>query len=261
MSRMAFGSGLVISSVIHVWLLLWGPVSAAQQEKEEAETPGRTIVEVVEIAFEAPRDDEPKTVEPEAQVKLPAQVERDSQIEKKPPPPEPPPVPLVESARPKAAKESDGDLAGRPDGVRRSMLRIDWGTSEEAVRILAAAHMKLVVLRRDNRFDREVVQSDGRWRIRKFRADPGVAYSNGLRIVDGVSAFSPVMAAVTPAGDERLAVLIPSELEELLTAAQIEAARRQGISVADVHTFGGRFQIGSSGVWFDITRVQTRRTR
>lgn len=260
MSKMAFGTGLVISSVIHAWLLLWGPVSPARQETIEAETPHRTIVEVVEIAVEASRDDEPKEVEADVQVEPPAQVERDSPAEQKPPPPEPLPVSLVESARPEAAKESDGDLAGRPDGVRRPMLRIDWGTSKEAARVLEAGHMKLVVLRRDNRFDHEVVQGDGRWRIRRFRAEPGVAYSNGLRIVDGVAAFRAVMAAVTLAGDERLAVLMPSELEELLTAAQIEAARRRGISVAEVHTFGGRFQIGSSGVWFDITRVQTQRT-
>jgi hypothetical protein len=141
------------------------------------------------------------------------------------------------------------------------MLRIDWGTPDQAARALDLGRMKLVALAPDGHFDQQVVRDSGTWHVRPFQPEPGVEYSNALRIVDRVAAFARAAAALrAAAGTHRLAVLVPTALEQSLLAAQSSAAARRGVTLADIHTFGGRFELNPAGISFEITQVRMRRS-
>ena len=247
MSRTAFAIGLAVSFAAHLCLLGSCSPFAPPDPAEE----GR--IDTVEIAALAalavPKLDPP--------AESPTETEETSQ----PRPPRPTPVPLKSVRPPAPAKKLDGDLGGQKDGQARPMLRIDWGAPEQAVRALTLGRMKLVALRRDGQFDQQVVHDAGAWEVRPFHPAPGVEYSNALRIVDRVAAFGPAAAAVrAAAGQHRLAVLVPTVLEQKMLAAQSSAAARRGVTLADVHTFGGRFRLDPTGIGFEITQVRMRRS-
>jgi hypothetical protein len=246
-SRAAFVIGLAVSLAGHL-CLLWVCPSVAAPAPDTAE---EARINTVEIAALAQRD--------MPHMDAPADRPERSNTAPDPQPVVPPPLQMTRTPAP--AEQAGGDLAGQPDGTKRPMLRIDWGTAAQAARALALGGMKLVALAHDGHFDAQVVLEQGRWQIRPFDPDPGTAYSNALRIVDRVAAFEPAAAALRlGAPRRRLAVLVPTELEQTLLAAQADAAAQRRVALADVHTFGGRFRLDPAGIGFEITQVRMRRS-
>jgi len=83
-------------------------------------------------------------------------------------------------------------------------------------------------------------------------------FSNRLRIVDEVPAFDAVRRAVQIKPNERLAVLVPTEVERKLESAQLHAASKRGLSMKRVRYFAGRFRLRNGDLGFEITGVQRR---
>ncbi len=268
MSRPMFMLGLIVSIAAHGWLL-WGPgfsgeeaVAAATQAVER-----RLIVDVVVAPPAPPKPPAPPetvaepTVPAASPVKASAPAAAEPQPAPKPvappaAPPAPPAPTLARTHRPAPAANEGGDFSGRTDAARRAAVRIDWGTTADAMEVLAAGGMKLVILQPDHSFATELTPVAGAWRERPFETVAGVRYSNGLRVVDRVAAFGGAGAGLNV--EQRLAVLIPVDVEQQMQAAQYQAAARKGLTLAQVRTFGGRFAVAAAGVRFHVTRIQRR---
>lgn len=264
MSKCAFACGLIISAAGHWYALFcWSPAAWAVPAPEMLPTP--EVAEIVDMASDAEElpvavptlaEPSPATVD-EVDKHCPAS-ERPGAAA--PEPPQPSPVTLSgQDPVQDDDTDADGDLAGRSDGMRRPMLRIDWGTTDEAARVLEIGQMKLVALNEDNSFDRELVYTNGQWKQRPFAADAQVEYSNGLRIVSAVAAFAPARNALERPNAARLAVLVPRDVEQMLLTAQEQAASGRYLTYADVRTFGGRFVLTTDGLGFEITHVVAQR--
>ncbi len=227
MSRGAFILGLVVSLVVHVWLL-WGPTAFPIAQA----VPASAEVEVVPLA----RPSEP----------APAPVQAE------PPPPASPPVDLEARHRPAPAPEPDGDLAGQREGESHPPIRIDWGSPADGRRVMEAGGMKLVVLGADQRIRNELVFRDGRWQAVPLGLEPEERYSNRLRVVERVPAF----AGVEHDGGG-LAVLMPARLDRQIDQAARQALAARGLASGQVQAIGGRFCLEVDGLVFRVTHVQS----
>jgi hypothetical protein len=181
-------------------------------------------------------------------------------------PPAPAPLPdLARVAEPDAGTIAEpGDLPGRPLELRRPGLRIDWGSDAEAFAIVAAGHMKIVILDvadggktiRD-----EVAHSPNGWTRGPYQTLPSRTYANRLRIVDDVPAFEAVRAAARLGPRERLAVLVPVDVERMLESAQLGAAFAVGLSLDQIRGFAGHFTLSDGRLDFKITHIGKARER
>jgi hypothetical protein len=159
---------------------------------------------------------------------------------------------------PKALAESAGDFTGDAEGSREPQLRIDWGSAQEALSTLDAGQMVVVVLGDAEGgpvVTQELEAADGSWRRRSFQARGTTQYSNRLRIVDQVPAFSPMRSAAGLGAGERLAVLVPAHVERMLGAAQLRAAFDRGLAMRQIEDFAGRFAMRHGRLEFDVTHV------
>lgn len=257
MSRGIFILGLLLSAALHAWLLMLPARPPA--------TPARPVViPVVETELARLQEDNP-TPEPAAEV-MPAPTP-----EPEPPAPEPEPAPdlpkneppqppLVKSAETPATEVADaGDFAGDPEGRQEPLLRIDWGSGREALTTIETGGMVMVVLSDDEdspMITQQVVYDDGTWTRQPYQQTARTRFSNRLRIVDHVPAFRQVQDDVDLSGRERLAVLVPMDIERVLEAAQMEAAFHRGLVMNQIDNFAGRFALRDGRLAFDITHVR-----
>ncbi len=257
MSWGAFIFGLVVSVLVHVWLLRLPPGAEAP--------PAPQIVPIVET--ELARLD-PPAQEPAAQPPPPEAPPEDS-----PPPPDPapseaaepeppPPDPQPHLTKVAEARQSDteqrGDFAGAAEGQRAPELRINWGTDKQALAVLNAGGMLIVVLEGEGPrplITHKVERQGSTWRRAPFQPAGATAYSNRLRIVDHVPAFSEVRNDLLLKGGQRLAVLIPTDVERMLESAQMQAAFRVGLAMAQIDNFAARFTLRQGSLALDITHV------
>lgn len=274
MSRVAFIFGLLASVALHVWLL--SLPGSLQQEIQRLQIPIiETELAMLEPPPEAARPPEPEATpepprppvapEPEPPAPEPPAPEPPKPAPpEEPPPPQPPqqapPQPPMQKMAepPKALAESTGDFAGSTEGSREPELRIDWGSAQEALSVLEAGQMVVVVLRKDEGgpvITQELEAADGSWRRRTFRPRGPTRYSNRLRIVDQVPAFSPLRSAAGLGAGELLAVLVPTQVEHMLGAAQLRAAFDRGLTMRQIDNLAGRFAMRQGRLDFDVTHV------
>jgi hypothetical protein len=174
------------------------------------------------------------------------------------PPPTPHPTPTTPDSR--SDLPADGDLAGTPDGRHAPDLRIDWGPSAHALATLDTGRMQVVVIAdgADGVRIVDALQREGAsWRRDAFT--PGFTpnrFSNQLRVVDDVPAFDVMRRQSELANRERLAVLVPAEVERMLTSARIKAAFERGLSMQEIRGFAGRFTLSDDDLAFEVTHVR-----
>ena len=269
MSRVLLGLGLVVSGVLHLSLLLAfgrpapsasSPASPPVIPVVHAEPPEAPEPELPAPTPEPTAEPTPEpTPEPEP---IPEPAPRPAPLVAKTGPPTP--GPKLESPRalvdvapaPRSELADGGDLAGRPTGRTAPPLRIDWGSAPQAQRVIDAGGMQIVVLDGPPGTPsiREQVEPDGSsWSRRPYR--PRSRYSNRIRIVDDVPAFTAVRRAVGVGGQQRLAVLLPLEIERLVQTAQLQAAFRNGLTMEEIRHFAGRFVVEHGRIDFRITHV------
>lgn len=246
MSRVALVFGLALSLAVHVWLLRL-PTGAPTP------LPLPPIIPIVEteLAMAEPEPEPEPQVEPEPEPQPQAEPEPEPEL------PAPPPMEKVAEA-PDTELEAPGDYAGKADGAREPDLRINWGSAEEAQEALKVGAMVIVVLETGPDgpvIGQQVDLHEGAWVRRPYRPQGATVYSNRLRIVDEVPAFSLVCSAIGLGLHERLAVLVPMSVERVLESAQMAAAYRSGLAMGQIESFAGRFTLKTSGLGFDITHV------
>lgn len=253
MSRGLLFLGLIVSIAAHVWLLVQPRPGAGRLPLPPV------VIPIIETQLARLDRSQPQP-EPQPQ----AAPEPEPEPEPDPPAPETQPQPQPQPAlqkvadAPRSEMGEPGDLAGADDGRDAPVLRIDWGTVEQALATLRAGGMIIVVL--DTRggqpvIVQQVADEDGTWRRRSYAPPAGTTYSNRLRIVDRVPGFARVTEAVSLQPHERLAVLVPMQVERVLDSAQMEAAFGRGLVMNDIDNFAGRFTLRGGTLAFDITHV------
>ncbi len=258
MSRSIFIFGLIVSAALHAAALWWPHEQADDVEKQVAETPRVQVLPMpMPVAERQDRVPERKP-EPAARPDPPRERERaEPQRRESVQQPLPP-----RRTSPTLAEPADrGDFAGTSDAQPRPALRIDWGSPKEARQVLQDGGMRLVVIDAPSSGVMIVSQLEWvetRWQVRPYVPAVGPAYSNRLRIVDDVPAFAAAVRAARLGSGQRLAVLVPDKIEHMLDAAQLAAAYRHGVGLAEVRNFGGSFEQAGRGLAFRITRIQTR---
>lgn len=236
MSWGAFLIGLVVSALVHLWLL----------GLPRPETDPPAIVRIVPVVeTELARIDVPET---------PPETEPDTGPPPVEPAPDPPLTKLFEP--PTAGTDERGDLKGTTEGEPSPELRINWGSDSQAMAVLAAGDMLVVVLDVGGIqpvIKVQVEREGGTWRRRPFKG--AARYSNRLRIVDHVPAFGGMRRALSLRDGERLAILVPNDVERMLESAQMQAAFRQGLTMTQIENFAGHFTLFNGSLAFDVTHV------
>ncbi len=182
-------------------------------------------------------------------------------------PPLPVATPLESVAQgSRTAFDGPGDFAAAPDGPLIPALWIDWGSPQEALNILTAGGMQLVVLESDESIRYVVSLASQEPTLAAWRPDRQARFSNRLRIVDHVSAFSSIARSLSLPSGTHLAVLFPMRIDQLVDTAQRRAAFDEGAAMDQIRGFAGHFTIApsksashaSGSVSFLITHLQRR---
>ena len=270
MGKGAWATGLVVSAVLHAWLLGLLSPQVPPRLREAAEA-----IRPVRVEPPPPRAEEPPQ-RPALAPEPPAAAQRDAEPAPEPAP-EPDPEPASEPERPPrfeplheanadapdpAAEPEAGDFAEASDAeADPAALRIDWGTPENARRVLDAGRLRLIVISPDPdggvRLEASAAWRD-RWVRRPVPAGASAAYSNRLRIVSDVPAFAAARRQLDLSPRERLAVMVPRLIERKLASAQRVAAQRRGLTLDEVRSFAGRFELEGRHLAFAVTTVQER---
>ena len=217
---------------------------------------------------------EPESIEPTETVAEPKPVPSPAPHPKSQPTPDPSPNPeptpkTADSVPAKTPVDQDTDLAspkadgqgsfaGSPEGKGGPELRIHWGDQRHALRLIAAARMRLIVLESSPAGDAaraSVAIMGDQAKLAPLAASRG--YSSRVRVVHDVPAFAPIVGQLELRSPQRLAVMVPSNIETMLQSAQLTAVFRRGITLDAVKYFGGRFVTQHGKLAFEITRVQT----
>ena len=248
MSRTGLIAGLIISGVFHLWLFRYLPMNAFADDVDPAQNK-ITTVDVVKVS--KPQE---KTTEqhPEPGKQSPPASEYE----------EPTPlIELVESNKESLSKSvEEGSFAGSANGIERPILRVNWGSSTQAVATLRASGMKLVILGPGGIIGNELVPvSSDLWEVKPLAIEAGQRYSDSLRVVDNVPAFSSARIYIKPGSGQSLAVLMPVGMEKIIETARITHAYQQGLGMQDIATFGGCFFVNNGKVDFMIKKLQLRR--
>ena len=254
MSKTMFIFCIIISVGIHGWLL-WG--DARLEKPKEIKAVAKKLLDVKPVDVEVvavPKKQPPppeKKPEPAPEKKPEPQKEPEKKEE---------PLPLEKkAAKPKTDLKEKGDFAGDTDGQDVPSLRIDWGTSQSAGRILSASKMKLVIFEADKQIKNEIASlGNDEWKLKKLVIDQGMKYSQSIRIVDKVPAFKEILDALNLKPGQHLAIMIPVPLEQQIEAAKNSAAVNNGLSMKQIRAFGGKFQLEGNTVAFEITLVKTK---
>ncbi|MEM9065171.1 MAG: hypothetical protein AAGB51_06730 [Planctomycetota bacterium] len=261
MRRVSLLIALVLSASAH-WMLLRSPRPARAEPELQAvgvvaqPEPERIEDEASQAEPSEGTPPEPATPEPQREPLAPPQPTPE------PPAPEhrPPLQRLAET--PRAEPEKPGAYAASLDGPTEPTLRIDWGDSQHARRILGATGMSLAVLRgRDAGVEiTDSIEPVGdRWHRYPVDHDSLAAFSNRMRIVDDVPAFAEARREARLTSRERLAVLVPASIERMFARAiEIEADRR-GLMGSSIASVAGGFSIRDGRLLFEIKTVQTNK--
>lgn len=230
------------------------PAPLPEIQEETDETPPQTKTEV------APEPD----AHPEPEAANAPPVQRLAQAR-------PEPRPVAESRntdalrelaeKPQSDVEEAGAYAASVDGPGGPRLRIDWGDRAHAEAILRTTGMALVVLRgRGGAMEvADVVeQVAGRWTRLTFDSSRLGAFSNRIRIVDDVPAFTRARRDAGVRIGERLAVLVPAGVEQMFDDAIEREAARRGLGVGSVGAVGGAFAVRGGRLYFEIRAMRER---
>ncbi len=274
MSKPVFFLALILSTGVHFYMLGFGQAGLKPLSPADISAI-KNVVSVIEMDELTP----PLEPEPEPVIEETRPIVEETTVPPRPEPlPQPPPqpraeeLPMDELFEPEVVEttRNTGDFAGgsdiEPDQPLRPGLRIDWGDLDSALSIMTRSGMKLVILentgnnaaRHTPPIRRELVYRDGHWRIQPLEVSVRIRYSNRLRIVHDVPAFraAAAMHAVKP-GD-RLAIMLPRNVEQILEAAQLTAAYSSGLQLADISNFAGQFQFHGRQLSFDVTQIQKK---
>jgi len=273
LSRILFTLGLILSLLLHGLLLVLPhdadaandtvtaviPVLVTDFDHAAAPTPEALSKAIADEPVETPAPDPTATsgATAEPPPTTPVSPEPDSPT----PAPAAPPMPLTETTRALRTDVADrGDFAGDPDGRRDPVLRIDWGRPADARAVREAAEMQLVVLDTSGPapiITGAVQPEEDSWRRRAYLPAAGtLRFSNHLRVVNDVPAFAEIRRTVRVGANERLAVLIPVDVERRIQGAQIEAASRHGLALGDVRSMAGHFVVTDGGLRFEIIHLE-----
>lgn len=247
MSRIALTIGIVLALLLHLFLL---NVTVVEKDHESSSIIQKVKMRTMEdVASESAarnadqiKSDETTPEKTRASEKSPSKVV-DSQLARTTPPD-------------RNTHEKSGDYSGRDDVEKRPELRIDWGTSQEAMSIVNAAGLRLVMLSGQGEILAEISSEAGAWMRADGRHSDLSRYSNRVRIVDSTPAFRS--ASALRRGDERLAILIPLSIEHMLKTEQVKSAAIAGISASRIRSFYGRFHIENGRVAFAISELERR---
>ncbi len=248
MSRIGLIAGLIISAVFHLWLFRYLPTNVSAENADPSKYEIATV-DVVEM--EKPQEQtteqqpEPDTQSPpESEYKEPTQ-----------------PIELAESNRELLSNSTEeGSFAGSADGIERPILRINWGSTTQAVATLRASGMRLIILGPGGTIGNELVTSSADlWQVKPLVVEAGQRYSDSLRVVDKVPAFTDAMEYINLGIGQSLAVLMPVEVEKIIETAKITYAYQHGLRMQDIATFGGYFSLNNNKVGFVVEKIQLRR--
>jgi len=260
MSRTVLIIGLFVAALVH-WMFLL-PRSQNQAATELLESAKVTMREIAQEMLPSSRDqtaeDPPIQTEPTPEPVKPAA---------SPPMAQPPeaveqsasePAPnLSRTAESRHAQlDRRGDFSGDPNGKRRPVLRIDWGEPDQAMSIVKAGEMRLVMLTSTGGIAGEIRPDNHGW-LRIDTRNPDLSgYSNRVRIVGSTMAFAEASSLCR--NGERLAVLLPLSLEHKLRTQQVRVATDAGIESSGILAFYGRFRIDGGEIAFDISGFERR---
>ena len=255
MSRAGLITGLILSAVFHLWLFRYLPtdVSAANIDPDRSAIHTVDVVEIEEsqeYVTEQQRANEPSVADLQ-----PGQEYNHRPVE---------PAQTVELAESNKQLLSNlaerGDFAGSANGIERPILRINWGSSAQAIATLQACDMRLVILEPDGSISHELVPgSAGSWQVTPLAVEAGLRYSDSLRLVGKVPAFASARAYTKPGSGQSLAVLMPVDVEKKIESAKITYAYEQGLEMQNIATFGGHFSVNDGDFGFVVGKVQLRR--
>lgn len=185
-----------------------------------------------------------------------------------PPPPIAPPAPSPVVAgvtapkleTPASAKAdlpaSGGSYLAHREGVAAPALRLEWGDERDAVAILRAASLPVVIVGPDGIVREQLARGgDGRWVREPFRGESGL--SSRVRVVDTTPAFRAAASLAQPG--ERVAVMLTTSLERRIDEATRQAAARMSIPYDALVAISGRLSIGSDRrVGFELISFERR---
>lgn len=248
MSRTGLIAGLIISGMFHLWLFRYLPANVSAEDVGPSKYEIATV-EVVEL--EKPQEQTTEQ-QPKYDVQPPLESEYKESTQ---------PIKLTESNKELLSNsDKEGDFGGSTDGIERPILRINWGSTAQAMSTLRTSGMRLVILGTGGAIGKELVPGSANlWQVKPLAVEADQRYSDSLRVVDKVPAFASAKTFIRPGSDQSLAVLIPVDVEKMIETAKITYAYQQGLKMRDIATFGGYFSSNKSKVDFIIEKIQLRR--
>ncbi|MDA1106171.1 MAG: hypothetical protein O2855_06215 [Planctomycetota bacterium] len=149
-----------------------------------------------------------------------------------------------------ADRGASGGTAGQRLGP---VARIAWGSPDDALRVVSGGRLELVAVGDDLKVCASIIQGENGWK--RVSPRPGLStFSNKVRVVEHVSAFTEIAAACQPR--EHLAVLVPVVLERRIESAMAHAASQAGLRAVQLEACFGRLVPGANGVVFEIDRIE-----
>ena len=279
MSKSALFLGLILSAALHVWLLMLP--SSSNAAAPAPTPPPKQMIPIPVVAAPptpeppapAPSVEEPQpqplpesAPEPEQPMEIAAAAPEQPAPPPTPTPapepmPEPEPTPTLVEATPPVKNDATarGDLAGTPKGREAPVIRIDWGTESDALRVLDAGGMRIVVLEGPDhalRVTGALERQPQGWI--NGAPVPAGRFSSRLRIVDEVPAFGGVRREAGVQRPQRLAVLVPPAIEHKLESAQLEAVFRAGLTLEQIRHVAGRFTLEEGVLGFQVVSLGQR---
>lgn len=258
MSKFGLIIGLVFSVVLHAWLFRYGISASDSLVVERPSQKDIAVAATVDVAKLAKKQEAP-IPQPPPELAKNEPKEPVKQVEKQPAP-KVAQLPELTESRPKhkTLQEQPGDFAGAANGIIDPIIRINWGDLTNAVSILNASGMKLVIYESDGSVKRQVVIDGTNVSITPLVSSTSVSYSDSLRIVDKVPAFAAIAAALKLGSADHLAVLVPVDVEREIESAKMMEVSRRSLSLRDVKVLGGRFNVTGGKVVFIIEKVLLR---
>jgi len=251
MSKFGITIGLILSAILHAWLFRYGinPNQTANAQPLDNLDPAIATVDIAKLA------------EPEQLPK--PQIFEDDQLKLKPEEKQTPlPVEVPELAnsgkKQTTTTDTSGDFAGTSDGIAEPVVRINWGRIDNAVSVLNTSGMKLVIYESTGSVKKQVVIDRVVAAIKPLHLDSTISYSDNLRIVDNVPAFAAIRNSLKISPSDRLAVLIPVDVERVIESAKIAEVSKRSLSLTDVKVLGGRFILADGKLNFIIEKVLLR---
>jgi hypothetical protein len=263
MSKFGLTIGLVLSVLLHLWLLHGDTsVSSVKASGEPVKIETVDILEVEKIPKpEKKIEKQDKKTKPEVSRPVNNVVKEQTKPLFKPvPPKKTKPLPIAMTKKPsRSTVKTKGDFTGSQEGVDQPVMRINWGTPYDAERFLEIGKMKLIILGPDDTFKDEVKRSNsGNWQRAPIHYNSTIVFSNAIRVVDQVPAFEQIKKQLSLKAGEKLAVLVPITIEKIIETTKLTAVSKRDLTMNDVKTLGGHFFVLEDKIFFEIDRIQER---